>query len=326
MKLAAQILEPAVTWLMRREHPAGREITLHRRRIYILPTRQGLVFGLMLVVMLLGAINYSNSMAFLLTFLLAGLGANGIWHTHRNLLGLRITRLPLEPVFAGETAYCRYRIENPSHVPRRGLVLHRRDVQGAAIAAQARAEAVAELPIVTTRRGSLRPGRFSLSTTYPLGLFRAWSWIQFDEALTVYPHPLAVDERFTDAGSSEGEGRPDPGLGEDFSGLREYQPGDSPRRVDWKALARTGDLYTRNFESPRGGELWIDWHALPATDTETRLSMLCHQVLLAHQQGIRYGLRLPGLELEPDQGADHRHRCLSALAHYGQPAQGSPAP
>lgn len=322
LKLADHIIEPAVRWLSRREHPAGRELTLHRRRIFILPTRAGSVYAMMLAIMLLGAINYSNSMAFLLTFLLAGLGVNSIWHTHRNLLGLRVSRLPLVPVFAGETAHCRYRIENPSHVPRRGLALLRGllDVDGLGV--EARGETVAVLSLPTNRRGPLRPGRFRLCTSYPLGLFRAWAWIEFDEALTVYPKPLPATREPPGGGDGARTHR-SRREGEDLAGLREYQPGDSPRRVDWKALARTGELYTRDFEEPRGGDAWIEWDALQGHDTETRLSMLCHQVLQAHREGARYGLRLPGLVCGPGTGPDHRDRCLSALAHFGCP-EGAP--
>jgi uncharacterized protein (DUF58 family) len=322
LKLPAQLADHAVRWLTRREHPAGREITLHRRRIYILPTRAGYLYALVLAIMLVGAINYSNSMAFLLTFLLAGLGASAIWHTHRNLLGLRVSRLPLEPVFAGETARCRYRIENPSHVARRGLVLQRGIAGRPPLAVTARDERIAEILLPARRRGRLRPGRLSLSTAYPLGLFRAWSWIEFDEALTVYPQPLSVD-RATASDDGEAETRPAHRReGDEFAGLRGYRPGDPPRRVDWKALARTGELYTRDFETPGDGQIWIDWDALPGTDTETRLSLLCHQVLLAHEQGLRFGLRLPGRACQPDQGDAHRTRCLTALAHFGEPGPG----
>jgi uncharacterized protein (DUF58 family) len=319
VKLSARLREPAVRWLRRREHPAGQEITLHRRRIYILPTRAGYVYALMLIVMLLGALNYSNSMAFLLTFLLAGLGANGIWHTHRNLLGLRVARLPHDPAFAGEPARCTYRIENPSHVPRRGLILGRGAVAGHPVAVEPRSEVIAELNLPTIRRGHLRPGRMTLSTAYPLGLFRAWSWIEFDEAVTVYPRPLPVDAAPPAAGGEQSAETTVRREGDEFSGLREYQPGDSPRRVDWKALARTGDLYTRHFEEQAGTDLWLDWDALPGADTETRLSMLCFLVLQADERGLLYGLRLPGLACAPGIGPEHRHRCLTALAHFGQP-------
>jgi uncharacterized protein (DUF58 family) len=51
-------------------------------------------------------------------------------------------------------------------------------------------------------------------------------------------------------------------------------------------------------------------------DPETRLRLLCRYVLLAAQRGENYGLRLPGIELEPGLGDLHMHRCLAALARY----------
>src|SRR5690606_14124150 len=62
--------------------------TMVRRRVYIFFTRPGLLFLITLVVMLLGAVNYTNSMAYLLTFLLGSLLLVCILHTHRNLRGL----------------------------------------------------------------------------------------------------------------------------------------------------------------------------------------------------------------------------------------------
>src|SRR3546814_14682087 len=79
-------------------------IAIPRNRVYIVPTRFGYVFALMLLVMLLGAMNYSNSMAFMLTFLLAGLGLLCMHHPHANLVNLQLRAVTMPPVFAGATA------------------------------------------------------------------------------------------------------------------------------------------------------------------------------------------------------------------------------
>ena len=60
----------------------------------------------------------------------------------------------------------------------------------------------------------------------------------------------------------------------------------------------------------------LDWEALPGLDTEERLSQMCRWVLDAEREGQLYGLRLPGVVLPPGRGADHRHRCLKALALF----------
>ncbi|MCF5826515.1 DUF58 domain-containing protein, partial [Pseudomonas syringae] len=74
-------------WLAKRIPPASR-IALDHRRIFIMPTRTGLIFMLVLVLMLLVAINYQNSLAYGLTFLLMSIGVLAILHSYRNISGL----------------------------------------------------------------------------------------------------------------------------------------------------------------------------------------------------------------------------------------------
>ena len=81
-------------------------IALKRRRIYILPTRFGVVFAAMVFAMLLGSLNYGASLGFALTFLLTGLGLVVMHHCHNNLLGTTIKFLGAAPVFAGRARPC----------------------------------------------------------------------------------------------------------------------------------------------------------------------------------------------------------------------------
>ena len=70
-----------------------------RQRLYIFPTRHGLVYAVMLAVMLLGAINYTNNMAYMLTFMLGSLFMVCMLHTYRNLRGLIVTVSEARPAF-----------------------------------------------------------------------------------------------------------------------------------------------------------------------------------------------------------------------------------
>ena len=65
---------------------------------------------------------------------------------------------------------------------------------------------------------------------------------------------------------------------------------------------------------PQGRVLHWRQTADLGADTEARLSRLCAWVLQADRIGARYGLRLPGREIAPDEGPNHRQRCLEALA------------
>ncbi|MEW6133320.1 MAG: DUF58 domain-containing protein [Pseudomonadota bacterium] len=316
--LAARLF-PMLSRLLRGRGPETGSIVLDRRRIYILPTRQGLIFALSLLAMLIGSINYGLSLGYALTFMLGGVAAVGILHTYKNLRGLVITDAGALPAFAGEDAVFQFGFEAPG--PRFALSLRWREASPALFDLETAQRIGVHVP--TSRRGRLMPGRFTLSTVYPLGLFRAWSYVEFGHGVVVYPKPSGTRAEFGargEAGRAARESTRDGG--EDFAGLRAWQPGDSPRQVAWKTVARSEVLATKRFSDVEGGEVLLDWDSLTASGTEARLSQLARMVLDAEAAGLRYGLRLPGVQIAPGNGAPQRQRCLEALALFGLPEHG----
>jgi uncharacterized protein (DUF58 family) len=134
----------------------------------------------------------------------------------------------------------------------------------------------------------------------------------------IYPRPAFPGLPLPPAASSSGVGS-ERGRGqEDFSGLRQYYMGDSPRHIAWKAAARDQGLLTKQFTGRAETELWLDWAQLPPQmGTEERLSQLARWVLDAHAAGLTYGLRLPGAIVDLAAGETQRERCLEVLALYG---------
>ena len=108
-------------WIAREPPASQREVLLDRRRVYILPTRAGLAFGLVLLALLIGAINYELQLGFLLTFLVAGVAIAGMHHTHRNLARLTLRAHHAENVFAGDAASFHLAIANPTREARYAL-------------------------------------------------------------------------------------------------------------------------------------------------------------------------------------------------------------
>lgn len=307
-------------WAWKRQGPDGRRAVIVQRRLYILPTAQGLLYGVMVFVMLLGSMNYANSMGFMLTFLLASLGIVAMNAIHSNLLGLELTAGRATPVFAGETARFQIAVLNPGKRARIAVTLgaqeDERTVTSDVGAAQ---QSVAPVPLATTHRGWQELGRLALETTYPLGLFRAWSYVYLDWKVLVYPTPAEQAPPLPQPLGGRGLGRPNDQGEDDFSGLRQYQRGDSPRRIAWKASAREQELLTKRFTGVGEETRWLDWATLPGLPDEQRLAVLCRWVLSAHAQGLIYGLRLPGKNLAPASGEDHKERCLKVLALHGLP-------
>lgn len=317
MATLANRLFPMLSRLVRGRGREAGPVVLDRRRIYILPTRLGVFFAVFLLAMLIGSINYGLSLGFILTFLLGGVAVVGILHTYRNLQGLSIADAGASPTFAGDAASFHLQFEAPG--PRLALGLRWR--KDAPVAFDVETVQRVSVRVPAPQRGRLRPGRFTLSTVYPLGLFRAWSYVEFDHAAIVYPRPGEAPPDFAPAGEDGADARPGTGEGsEDFAGLRDWQPGDSPRQVAWKVAARSDLLATKRFSDVEGSSVLLDWNMLTGADTEARLSLLTRQVLDAEQAGLRYGLRMPGHDIAPGNGAAHRQRCLEALALFGLPA------
>ncbi|WP_018994928.1 DUF58 domain-containing protein [Thioalkalivibrio sp. ALJ2] len=309
-----RLREGVIRWITRRHRDDGSEATLGRDRIYILPTRAGYTLLAILGVMLLGAINYSNNMAFLLTFLLVGIGHNAIWYTHRNLLGLKVSALPTTPVFAGQPLSVSLRLEDTRGRDREALHLSIGEYTSVPVAVPARGQQVASLPLPPLGRGVYRLPRQHLGTQYPLGILNAWSWLGLAAEILVYPQPVDPGAAHTGLGDEAGPQRRQEASTPDH--IRPYRPGDPPGRILWKALARTGKLHIRETVAGGRDTLWIDWSSMPASDTETRLSMLCHQILAAEAEGRAWGLRLPDQILPPGQGPAQRERGLRALAEF----------
>jgi uncharacterized protein (DUF58 family) len=308
-------------WLFQLRSDEPEPIVLRQRRIFIVPTKAGLLYAAVLCTMLVGAINYNLSLGHALVFLLAGIGLVAMLHTFRNLALLEISGGHASPVFAGETAHFTVYLKNTRAYSRRSLALSFDGNPAVFVDVAANARAAIAVPCPATQRGRLAPGRITLASQYPVGLFHAWSYLSPRLSCLVYPRPIMWPLPGAAAAAEHGEMHGPThaeGGDEDFTGLRERQPNDSPRHIAWKAVARDFDhrpLLVKEFAGGTARELWLAWSQLPAaSDRETRLSILAGWVVAAQTLDLRYGLRLPGAVLPPAQGPLHYAACLEALA------------
>ena len=296
----------------RPRRPEPLPATLDRRRVYILPTAFGWFFGLLLLAMTVGALNYNNNPALLLALLLAGAANTSLLAAHLQLSGLQVVAINAEPVAAGKPLLLGVHVRARPGRTRRGL---RVDCAGSSAPLSLDDDAGSTtLEIPTRRRGLLHVGRLRISTTRPLGLARAWAWVWPGRPLLVYPAPEA-DGPPLPRGSGEGaQARLHP-AGDDIHHLRAWRIGDSRRAIAWKPSARHGTLLVREYEQPLGADVVLDWHGVRALAWEHRIRRLARWVDEAEREGRRWRLQLPGQPvLGPARGADHRHACLRALA------------
>jgi len=309
---------------------------LKRKRLFIFPTRFGLFFFLGLGVMLVGSMNYDNNMGYLLTFLLGSMSVVSMFHTHRNLLGLRLLPGKVEPVFVGEPAHFEIWIDNEGQAARYALAWQHQTQQTlflwkriqnyinplatTVIDIAADQRQALQLTLPTQRRGRLFLEQVMVYTRFPLGLFHAWAYIQLDMSTLVYPHPSGQNNLPSSQQAEEqGEGTPHMGSGDDFIGYRDYQLGDSPRHIDWKAVAREQKWLIKQFGGLSAATVWFTWAQVSHLPLEGALSQLCLWIVMAEKHGAQYGLKIPGHRFEPNRGEAHYRQCLQTLALYQSP-------
>jgi uncharacterized protein (DUF58 family) len=291
------------------------------------------MLGVTLLVMLLGSINYQLNLGYLLTFLLAGSAVVGMHVSHGTLRGLQLRLTPPEPCFAGSAVRLRVTLTSPSRRTRWGIALAVNEAPGtvrtgaaeghpdwAHVDVPPEGSASVEVTWQPPERGRHVLPPITAETRYPLGTFRVWTvWRTASEVLA-YPrpeaHPPPLPATSPRPGTSVASQTARSG---EFDGVRPYRSGDPLKSVAWKRSAQaaargSADLVSRDHRSSQQLELWLDWNHTGTSHPEQRLSRLTAWVLLADRLGLDYGLRLPGREWPPAQGAAHRLQCLEGLA------------
>jgi uncharacterized protein (DUF58 family) len=302
-------------WIRRRQGTDDDPVRLDAKRIYILPTALGTGYAAMVFAMVVGGLNFGNNLGLGLAFLLASIGLAAMHHCHGNLAGLELRLAGAEPAFTGGEVAYRLLLDNGAVNPRPRIELGIDRDPGAVVDLPPAGTVEVELRRPALRRGRVPLDRFVVATRHPLGLFRAWAVVHTTHDAIAWP--AAAGGRIppgvqTDTGGAQDQARGD----HDFAGLRPFQPGDSLRRIAWKAYARGQGLHTKQYAGTDVVSHLFDWDSLPSLGVEARLSQLCRWVLDAHARGEAYGLRLPAVVIEPNVGPLHRERCLNALALF----------
>jgi len=289
-------------------------LKLPRRRIYILPTRFGLVYGTALFFLLLGSLNYNNNAAILLALLLGMVAMASAFAAVRLLSRISIVEIHCTEAFAGDVQSCRLRVSADRGGIIGDLTLRHGDTHVAALR-DADGTGVFTWPWPATRRGRRAIGRIRLGTVYPLGLFHAWSVLEPHSDTVVYPAPesptvalpMSPEQPGQRSGAERGE--------EDWHALREFQRGDSLRGIAWKVSARHDRwLVNETRHASQAPMPRFSLEQVASVERELGLSRLTAWILAVESQQQPYSLRIGDRTLGPGLGIEHRQRVLAALA------------
>ncbi len=266
---------------LRGEKAGSRPYLLNHRRIFILPSRRGLGFVLLILLLILVAFVYNNNLTYILAFLLASIFFVSIIHSYKSLAGLVIHKGKCNNVFAGQMAAFMFNIENPTGVQR--VNVHIASQQGEPVRIDISPYSTVQVRLYSTtrKRGRHDLGPITIYSFFPFGLFRSWSPANFDFQCLVYPKQTALNNPFPEHAASNNQQGVNRTGNDDFYGLNEYQSGDPVRRIHWKAFARGHGLFVKQYSGTNSAEIWLDYQSTPGNNTEQRLSQLCRWVVEA---------------------------------------------
>ncbi|KZZ37637.1 DUF58 domain-containing protein, partial [Oleiphilus sp. HI0117] len=286
---------------------------LSQKNIYIFPSRAGFAYLLLLLLMLITAINYQNSLIYLFTFFLGAIFFFSIWMCFLNMSGLEISSAKEEGVFEGERGYF--------------YVKYRKE-QGVAFGLKVGFDAgqMSAVPPVTNNlneypvqgglknRGYHTLKRLRLESCFPFGLVRAWTWLKLDASLLVYPKP--VEGSPTKAENSAEKGLRSDQRSDDYNSLRAYQAGDSMQRINWKKYASSELLVVKDNDLTASDASRVRWQDYEPYGKEQRLQFMCEKITRLYKAKQAFGLELPVIVIEPDSSEAHYYACLKQLALY----------
>lgn len=298
--------------------PPRDKVTLNRRNIFILPTKNGLMFVFASALVFIAAINYAVSLAFGLAFLMVSIFILAILHCFNNLNRLTLVGQASPAVFFGEEAGFKVLLSRSTNSRHEALELNFPDSTISHVDLVVQDREKLDVFTAAGMRGEFRAPRLKITTYYPLGLCRAWSVVDLNLSCLVYPKPVSfVMDQFHSGSSGSDDSAISKEGSEDYYGLRDYVPGDSMRQVSWKNVARGQGLQVKQFVDYVDNKVWLDWDMFYGFGTEERLSRLCYCVLKLAKKGDPFGLKIPGVEIAPSTGPEHKIKLLKALAMYG---------
>lgn len=287
----------------------------------------GALYLLTTCLLALGAVNGQNNLLFWAFGLaIAGLLISGVVGGMA-ILGVQIERVVLAEATAGEPVTISYRVWNRSRVfpaccllieesptadrsrpkrkpqvivPGRAAVLH----------VGPREAVVAFQTWIPRARGPTSLDRIVVSSAFPFGLMRKSILLSQPDTVLVRPAKLALRRDLLQSTVSRGalghEASRRVGRGEEYFGLREYRPGDSPREIAWKPSARTGELVVRERSAPVPRRVWVVLNPSGSPqENEVAIALAASLLREGSRQGLAMGLTIParGVSLAPRVGA-----------------------
>lgn len=292
-------------------------------RVFILPTKFGSIYLLMVFIMLIAGAAYNNNLVNLFAYFLASVAFICMFQTNDNLKSIEVKQVEMSSGFSDSTLKLVVNLYNSSKKPKFNIQAQFTDLinieqlemnQPLLSKSQTRVISIYESP----KRGHYQIKEIKISTIYPLGLFYSWMYQTCDHDFYVYPKPNGTQKipppqfqyQNTSPNSKNNQ------MGEDFSEHRNFIKGDSPHHLNWKAFARGRGLLVKEFKTGASQFLLLSINDCKQDFTEEKLEQLSQWVEYCRRQDLSFALNLGDKKFSAQKGSQHIQKCLKALAQY----------
>lgn len=299
-------------WIAKRI-PRRQEQTLNQKNIFIFPTGFGAFYLLVTALLFTIGLNYQNNSVYAFCFFLVAVFVAAIMPTFNNLHGLKIRVRASSVSVVGQSSDIELFLYAEQRARCQVVICHEPRVF---CDMTPDARQVIHLAVVSTVPGIHPLSAIKLESVYPLGLYRAWTWLSLAHTLYVAPRPRRASE-LHELIKPQGRAANWQWQDNDERELREFRHGDGARDIYWRRAAGEGPLLSktrgvqRRAESPQG---LLDYQRSIAPNHQAKLADLCFWTLHCDAEGMPFGLVLPSVTVPLDRGVKHRARCLQALA------------
>ena len=271
-------------WIKKR-NPASNPQMFNANNVYILPSGFGWVYGLVLLTLFSGAINYQISTVFLMTFLLAIIGLVSAWEARANLKEISLKLISVKDAQQGKPAQLTLLIQSNNKIR------YAFEFQIAKQTKQ-RLEKIPQeglqfiLPVETAVRGRFSLPPIVISSLYPFGIFRVWGYAHFEQYYYVYPEPLPPGFWPPHSANLENRKKYSPGDDELYELKQVENPWVQSNLIAWKIAAKGQGWYLKIMNHNDGEYYLFSLNDLPIMDLEKKLHHLSYWLQTAEANGF----------------------------------------
>ena len=288
--------------------------TIDRRKIFIMPTRQGFILFLFLLASLIACVLYQINLGLIIVIIASFVFFLTIIITHQNILGLEFKSL--------------YQLIDTDGTQKLKLLSHNNDEQRINlditdehhrfVLNQVNFKTGDNEHLLIYRqhpRGVFQYPLIKIKTIFPFGIIQSWAWIQLEGKYIVYPTPekpsydlnLLIQKAIQKNQDSF----------EHFTGLKNYAEGMSESRIAWKVSQAKDQWLVKQFEADIVNEdILINFDLIPTMKFEKKLRHLSYIFKYCYNHKYNFGFKYKNFQSKLDRSYEHYQYLLKKLAEF----------